>query len=52
MRILSMTPQQWRSSSAPVAKANLQNNGATMQRILTAEESASYFALAFPIDEV
>lgn len=52
MRILSMTPQQWRSSSAPVAKANLQNNGATMQRILTAEESAFYFALAFPIDEV
>lgn len=51
-RILNTTPQQWRSSGAPVAKANLQNNEATMQRILTAEESASYFALAFPIDEV
>ncbi len=44
MRILHMTPQQWRSSGALTAKANLSKNEATMQRILTAEESARFFA--------
>ena len=47
MRILHMTPQQWRSSGALSVKAGLSKNEATMQRILTAEESAALFANGF-----
>ena len=48
LRITEMTPQQWRSSGSLAAKASLIKNEATMQHILTAEESAQFLANEFP----
>ena len=47
MRILNMTPQQWRSSGALGAKASLSKNEATMQRVLTDEESTFFSQVNF-----